>query len=72
MYGDAEAEEAYFDHLFRRALDMDLHGEEGTHSYDDLVDHLSAINSEIDGSALEEAREAYRLNFIGEDLYEIE
>lgn len=71
IYADRETEEAYFDHVFRRGLGMDLHRNvDESHSYEDLVDHLAAVNSELDGSALEEARISYLLNFTGDDIYE--
>lgn len=72
---DEETEEAYFDHLFRRGLGINLYEEsyqlENSRTYDDFVEHLAAINSELDQSALEEARLSYEINFSGgEQIYE--
>ena len=72
VYGSEDVENAYFEHVFRRGLGMDLYRgmeQDIDHCYEDLVDHIAAVNSELDEEALEEARIAYRLNFRGEELY---
>lgn len=74
--GNKEEEKAYFEHIFRRGLGINLYKEENygieeSHNYDDLISQLAAVNSELTQSALEEARLSYKINFNGsENLYE--
>lgn len=61
-YGDEETENAYFEHVFEYALGIDITDSkfetEKDYCYRDLVEHLDAVNSQLDSNTLRDIRDA--------------